>query len=582
MLQHMRDESMRFVYRKLAHDNDSVVHDAILLDGYSKILFALRVPDNTIEAWKTGIEKMASDPKPYYRGLIENVKNLHHCTYEDEETLLTLWKILFALLISLDENASSDLRSTITQCLKGWLYFDSKYDPNEKSYFCLVVVGGQVIIQDRYHPADQEADLPYVPLRFWMYAISKLQKRYFEYFTLLVSNYESLLESTVAYWQDNSIRKDFILCSFANFSKALIDHLEGISNLNVPITTMNAMLGVVVKNEYERLDEQQAFLQRILYSKEADRNKFERLEDIAKDVREDMQHMSQVEVRLIAIIGAISAFYLRQYDFDHALHFWSFLKRKDWLLRGILAFYHAPRKYIFGALLWMGAATVLTMLRPSFYPGTGQYALISYAVLAMLIPVLVFIPALSAFVVWRFFIARRGPEYIELFFPRLLGAIIVGLSVLLFQDTSWRFGWQLDTLNLLLICLVMYPLALLYIFINIHKELRFLPIYDASSRNKENISTMRRSLSVSSKVVSIGLFEALFAVLLTSAIFYKGAIDPTTLQSLIQRGLAITWEVDGLITVGFFPTLVLLWTGLSLLIGAFAQLLWQDQQITST
>lgn len=574
---------MRFVYRKLASDNGLSVHDALLLDSCGQILFALRVPDNTIDAWKAGITTMASNSKPYYCNLIENAKELHRCTYENEETLLTLWKIVFALLISLDETAPNDVRSIITQCLKGWLHFDSRYDPNEKIYFCLVSIGGQVIIQDRYHPADQEADLPYVPLRFWTHALSKLEKYSVGHFALLLNNYESLLESTLAYWQGDSAHKDFILRSFANFSKALIEYLETTNNLNVPITTMNAMLGVVVKNEYERLDEQQAYLRRILYSKETDWNKFERLEDIANDVREDVIRTSQTEVRLIAIVGAISAFFLSQYDFEHALYFWDFVSKKDWLLRGILAFYRNPKKYILGILLWIGFATVLTILRPFFDSKTLYYSLISYAVLMMLIPALVFIPAISVFVTCRFIFTRRGPEYIELFFPRLLGAIIVGLSVLLFQDTSWYFGLQLNILNLLFICLATYPFALLYIFINIHKELRFLPIYDSSIRGKENPSTMGRSLSVSLKVLSIGLFEALLAVLFSSTVFYyNGAIDPATIQSLVDHGLAITWEINGLITIGFFPTLVLLWTGLSLLIGAFAQLLWQDRQIIST
>jgi hypothetical protein len=33
---------------------------------------------------------------------------------------------------------------------------------------------------------------------------------------------------------------------------------------------------------------------------------------------------------------------------------------------------------------------------------------------------------------------------------------------------------------------------------------------------------------------------------------------------------------------GFFPALVVLWTGLALFIGAFAQLLWQDRHITES
>ncbi len=37
-----------------------------------------------------------------------------------------------------------------------------------------------------------------------------------------------------------------------------------------------------------------------------------------------------------------------------------------------------------------------------------------------------------------------------------------------------------------------------------------------------------------------------------------------------------------LLSVGFFPFLIILWTGFALFIGSFVQLLWQDQRITAS
>src|SRR5690348_70910 len=36
------------------------------------------------------------------------------------------------------------------------------------------------------------------------------------------------------------------------------------------------------------------------------------------------------------------------------------------------------------------------------------------------------------------------------------------------------------------------------------------------------------------------------------------------------------------LSFGVFPSLIILWTGISLFIGSFVQLLWQDRRITET
>jgi hypothetical protein len=571
---------MRFSYRKTERGPASFFHDALFLDDNGQLIFALRVSENTADAWTAGIQKMGARSNPYYKNLLDSAEDLPKCTYEDMDALITLWEIVFALWSSLGDKRDGGAGKTMIECLRKWFYFDAEYNQAANTCKYFVSVGGETF--RRHHSlAKNQSALTGIPATLFSYDIAALQKQNLENLNSLLQNYERLLEVSTIYWKNEPEHKKFVFHSFANFSKALIEYLEKNDGLSISTKIINTILAVVVKDENEPLDNQQAYLRKILESKEDEQVKYERLDDIAKDVHDDVRDARGAETRLISILGAISAYYLRQYDFEHALYFWKLLDKRDGLLQQILNFYGAPTKYVFVAFVGMGCATALTWFHSYYLSNPIIEKIISDAILAFLLPVLLIIPVTAIFVFRCFFVVKQGPEYIELFFPRLLGAIIVGLSVLLFQDTSWKFGLQLDWTNLILIYLLIYPLALLYIFINVHKELRYLPHHNNLSGEKE-ISPMKRSISVSLKVFSIGLLESFFAVLLTSSIFYKGVFTDCDLQNWVQKGWVITWEIKGVISLGFFPMLVFLWTGLSLLIGAFAQLLWQDRQITST
>jgi hypothetical protein len=99
------------------------------------------------------------------------------------------------------------------------------------------------------------------------------------------------------------------------------------------------------------------------------------------------------------------------------------------------------------------------------------------------------------------------------------------------------------------------------------------------------------------------LFEAFTASLITSTILatavradwinelvsnclgFKWHWGPVLFNTLVDMDLGFlgfSWQWGQMYSFVFFPRLVLLWTGLALLIGAFAQLLWQDQRITSS
>jgi len=565
---------MKFLTRKIENDAESFSHKALFLEDDGTVILTLRVDENTIEGWQAGLKKLQRASHPYLQNLLNKADDLKHCHYDD---LPALWRIVFALM-----NITSDkaIVETLTDCLRSWFSFEVKFATDVYQY--QIYAGGERILAKKHSLAKSHAVPKSIPAYVFSADIADLQKETSAKFQILLQNYERLLEASTHYQNGaDSEKKGFAQHSFANFSKALIEFLDKNETVHASTRTMNAILGVAIKDENVNLSDQQSYLGRVLESRESERGKYERCKDIAQDVRGDVREKRCEASRLISIIGAISAYYLRRYDFERAIEFWNLLDEKDWLLRQILKFYGGTWKYITVTFAGLGVSTMAIRLSSANTLSPVMQFALSHLPLVILLP-LIAIPIFAIYIFIQFTIAKKGPEYIELFFPRLLGAIIVGLSVLLFQDTSWNFAMELSLANLTLIAMLVYPMALLYIFINVHKELRYLTYDGDVRRNQEKQNPiMQRSIRVSLKIFSIGLLESFFAVLVTSSLLYQGVFDDSKLRCFPQGEIAATWNIWG-ISIGFFPTIIFLWTGLALLIGAFAQLLWQDKQIIST
>ncbi|MEW6029686.1 MAG: hypothetical protein AB1554_09405 [Chloroflexota bacterium] len=567
---------MKFSYRQTAKDAESFFHDALFVEGNGAVVLALRVDENTIEGWLAGLKKLQQASHPYLQNLLDKASELKNCNYDD---LPTLWRIIFALRALNCDKASAE---PLTACLQKWFSFEARCAADAYQY--LVCAGGEMVLLRQHSLAKVHAVPRSVPVYVFSADIAELQTESPAKFQVLLQNYERLLEASTHYQEDMDLeKKGFVQHSFANFSKALIEFLDKDETVHVPIRTMNTILGVAIKDENVRLSDQQSYLGRVLESRENERGKYQRCKDIVQDVRGDVREKRCEASRLISIIGAISAYYLRRYDFERAIEFWNLLDEKDRLLRQILKLYGRTWKYVVTMIVGMVAAVAAIWLNTANTFSPAVKIFLSNFPLVVLLPPLAAIPFFAIYIFIRFIVVRKGPEYIEMFFPRLLGAIVVGLSVLLFQDTSWNFGMKLSAANLALIGMVVYPMALLYIFINVHKELRYLT-YDAgadSNKGKQNLM-MKHSIRVSLKIFSIGLLESFVAVLVTSSLLYQGVLldDYSKLRCFSQCSLTATWNI-GSISIGFFPAIIFLWTGLSLLIGAFAQLLWQDKNLTS-
>ena len=151
------------------------------------------------------------------------------------------------------------------------------------------------------------------------------------------------------------------------------------------------------------------------------------------------------------------------------------------------------------------------------------------------------------------FLTRHGVDYIELL-PRLFGAIVVGLSVQVLQDTAWQIGLELSWANWIFLCVVVYTLSFLYIYIDIYNTVRLIPMAQ---------SPVERTLYASGQIFVISLLEAFLVTLISTTLCAHAVLDHNTLSQ------GATVMLPGVGRLDIFPRLILLWTGLALFIGAF-------------
>jgi hypothetical protein len=202
---------------------------------------------------------------------------------------------------------------------------------------------------------------------------------------------------------------------------------------------------------------------------------------------------------------------------------------------------------------------------------------------------------------------KQGFSYLELFLPRLFGSIVVGLSILALESTVWEITMDIAWGNWLLMVLAAYAGSLVYLFLDIHKNTRLLSDELSSTDQKNNrrkvrktsLNAIERSVQTTFRIFAIGLLESFGLTTLVSSLIPLSALGET-FQKLMANGTTlVAWHgmiitalsnniivfqlfgPNGL-TLNYFPKIIVLWGGLSLLIGAFVQLLWQDRQITAS
>lgn len=392
---------------------------------------------------------------------------------------------------------------------------------------------------------------------------------------LFVENYD--------YYQKNVSEADDVLTLsvFTSFSKALVNLIQqGFGDLGSFASIVPDICAFIVKNEHEDAEEQKVYLEPILRSREDERKRNERLDDIIENIKQDIQNRRQTqneEKRLMLVVGLISEHYLQLYDLDRSATFWDKVENKSWLLRFFLSLHKQPHFYLLIQLL---SVSVLSAFAYNHWRAGTPFPLHlkqidpHWLMMGWYIVLLVLLIA----TVWQ--IIRNRWFYSQLLLPRLLGATIVGLVPLLLDGLPWQIGVQSSLINWALLTLFTYVGSFVYIFIEVYNTIKF-----AQGRSIED------AFKVSFRIFLIALTEALFIVTVTSTLLFPivglaesqfGIYAELYIDGLSKASQWVPGLSNGWLSFGFYPALIILWTGIALFVGSFVQLLWQDRRITSS
>ncbi len=385
---------------------------------------------------------------------------------------------------------------------------------------------------------------------------------------------------------------------FTGLSKALVKLIkQENADLGIYTSLVPEICTFIVKNELDS-EEQKEYLEPILSSFETVGQKLVRLNSIITDVKSEISlrritnqaNVSQFKEdgykRLMHVISIISNHYLRQYDLNSSANFWRKAKSRDPVLWIFLVLHRRPYLYLFFQIVLLSLPSVyayqhwltgqpcplllgspgpviekcppaLDSFRPEFI-----VVLIWYMLLLLLLIFLVM------FIVMQ--IMRKRWLYSQLLLPRILGAAIVGLLPLLLNDQSWNIGVLSNAFNSALLALLTYTLSFIYIFIEVHNIKKFIKGHSIAQALKE-----------SGRIFLIAFSETLFIVTITSSLIFPAVISNIGGNNITNYRFGI-YASSSLLSFGFFPSLIILWTGIALFIGSFVQLLWQDQRITES
>ena len=452
-----------------------LLHRAILRNEATKVvLFDLCVVADTIEDWLQGLRDIDWSPVE----LRQCVAQLKQSRFRRGGPTATFWRIAFALRQILDAESisASEDDEDPRAALDAWLERNFAvsaypyYEQGKHTYRYSVRVAGSIVLQDEYlleTIADNRARDTFVREVWWTAALHKVPPDVrVDTVQAILSHFDILQQSTIHQTSSAPDHEPIIRQSFAELAKALIADLDQVDELALLRTRIPDLCVVIIDSPYDSFENQKPYLERMLNSPEAPQPKSERLRTLASS----LQHAPD---RLTAIVGPISAYYLNQYNLNEAAHFWQPLAGRHRFLAFVLALYRRPGRFAVGALAYFVGLWVLVGLQKYATCPTWRYAA-TLGLAAWMAVLLLPVAATLVYIAARF-IARRGVDYVEMLLPRLFGAIVVGSSVLLLQDTAWRIGLLLPWLNLAVLCLIVYTLSYLYIYIDVYKTTRLLP-----------------------------------------------------------------------------------------------------------
>ncbi len=570
-------------------ENFSSTALSILIQNGADTIFHIELPgeQDTIAGWNISFTYLGKTQPQELNELLDAIPQLLE-TQVDEDAHPTYLNMLHALFKwtekeehELQEQSSieNDLPNLydLHQQLKHALFnFEVIISANNEYYEAVFPCPGQEKLPVRI-PSNNFDKTPVQVSQVMLNKALKSDPKYIEYFILNYLHFQKYVISA----------DPTTFTVFTGLSKALVKLIkQENANLGIYISLVPDICTFIVKNELDN-EEQKEYLEPILRSFETVEQKVERLNGIITDVKNEIslnvgKFKEDGYRRLMHLISLISADYLRLYDLDSSANFWRKVKSRDPVLRFFLLLHRWPFLFLFIQIVLLilpsvyafqhlltGLPCPLLLGSPGPVIEKCPHALDSFSpeFIVVLIWYMLLL-LLLIFIVMQ--IMRKRWLYSQLLLPRILGAAIVGLLPLLLNDQSWNIGVLSNAFNSALLALLTYIGSFIYIFIEVHNIKKFIKGHSIAQALKE-----------SGRIFLIALFETLFIVTVASSLVFPAVILNIGGNNITNYRFGI-YASSSLLSFGFFPSLIILWTGIALFIGSFVQLLWQDQRITES
>lgn len=594
-----------------------------LLDDRLEKLCSLAVPEDTITDWHGAWVKLTHSAagREQCDKLLTHVQGLSACDV-GSEIFLTFMRVCYGLLefLQSEPHLTVSNRDNAIPALKDFLdrHFTFRQLPHDDYAILLVVNGQSDIVKLDPRRLRYQLTPSCISIEDW-WAVFRKKKAQAggdggDDFVETILQYYEFLYPAAKLQQNN-----FVIKSFVNLTKALVERIER-EDLYQHYRNRLADLHMVIVCYEEDLNVARDRLLHLLRSQESPAEKWRRLTYLIHDLKRARHGMSVTsdsfrryeEERLAALTGLIADHYLDRYDLPRAMAAWKQLGLKDLFLKTLLFFVdHSKLILIFHVMAFIVMIGLALMQFGKWLP------------FPPLLPMTPFLSQLTLFlllvgplwVTWGILynLFKNRLYYSQLFLPRMYGAIVVGLSVLLLDDLPWKIGIQIPGALLLVLVLNVLFLSYLYIRFDVYQTIKFelwsegdhephrsksklqlrrLPIIKwfrkpSTPKLRRKKSTFAYARRVAWQIFSIGVIQSFLVTLFVSGLLFPVALkifdNGFSDGSLLLRNSLLGWIEIKVGTVKFIvvPTLVLLWTSMALFIGAFAQLLWQGRHVTS-
>jgi hypothetical protein len=577
-------------------ENFSSTAVSLIIQDGAETIFHIEVPgeQDTIAGWYISFTYLRKTQPQELNGLLGAIPQLLEIQV-DEDAHSTYLKVLHGLF-KWSEEEKQDLQEQsstendvpnwygLHQQLKHALFnFEVVTSPNNEYYEAIFPYPGQGKFSVRI-PSDNFDKSPVQASQVMLRRAHEREPKCIEYFI----NYYS-------HFQEYVISADSTTFNvFTGLSKALVKLIKQESaNLGIYISLVPDICTFIIKNELDS-EEQKEYLEPILRSFETVEQKLERLNGIITDVKNGnslRQAPNPVNTRkfkedgyrrLMHVISIISDHYLKLYDLDSSANFWRKVKSRDLALWFFLVLHRRPFLYLLFQIVLLSIPSFyayqhwLTGKQCPLHLGSPDPVIEKYCHSALdssspeiLVVLVWYLPLLLLLLFIFIQIMRKRWLYSQLLLPRLLGAAIVGLLPLLLNDQSWNIGVLGSVFNSVFLALLTYTGSFIYIFIEVHNIKKFIKGHSLAQVLKESV-----------RIYLIALSETLFIVTVASSLIFPAVIS--NIGNEIANYRFGIYASTAPLSFGFFPSLIIIWTGITLFIGSFVQLLWQDQRITAS